>query len=374
MLSALTLVHQGSSATVVAGPYLQLTSTPGTTLVQVIQKGKGSIEVSSSKGRGRELPGIPMATPNQTVRRFVLDGITAGREFSYTVKDGAVSKKYTGFASFSQGQPTRIALLGDSGRGLPGQRLVAKQLSIYKPKLLVHVGDIVYPRGRESEYMKYHFPVYGDLLTRTPSAYAPGNHDTAYRDLKNYPDGLAYYKLWHTPTKKEPWAKDRGNFSFGYGDGYWVILDSNTYNNWRSTAAQTWLRNELKKGAGHKWRFVAFHHPPYHSSDKKKTEIYMRVIAPILEQAKVNIVFCGHVHNYQRAKPTANGPYYIVTGAGGAELYDQKIASDRKLWQPFTQAYVPGYSFTSLEYDARKLSMKQIDSKGKVIDQIAIGR
>jgi acid phosphatase type 7 len=359
---------------VVAGPYLQLASTPGNVLVQLIQTGKTPVTVTAGNHRVRPIADVPLVLPGHRLQRFVVEGVEPGTSFKYTVKAGNNSFTQTGYGSRKPGQATRIAVLGDSGRGLPGQRLIATQLNKYNPQLLVHVGDIVYSHGRESEYLKFHFPVYGEMLSKTPSIAAPGNHDTAYRKLSDYPDGLAYYKLWHTPLKAEPWAKDRGNFGFGYGDAYWVILDSNTYHNWNSQAAKGWLTKELAKGAGYRWRFVAFHHPPFHSSDKKKTELHMRAIAPVLEAGRVNIVFNGHVHNYQRAKPTPKGPYYIVTGAGGAELYDQKFAKDKSKWQPFTQNYQAGYSFTSLEYDANRISMRQINASGRVIDQIKIQR
>jgi acid phosphatase type 7 len=372
-LLVLTAFNPGLKG-VVAGPYLQLGSAPGNVLVQLIQTGKEPLSVEVTGKSVRSMPDIRLAMPGHTLRRFVVEGVAPGSTFNYKVKSGSTSFSGRGTGSRTSGQACRIAVMGDSGRGLPGQRLVAKQLDVYKPNLLVHVGDIVYSHGRESEYLKFHFPVYGNLLSQSPSVAAPGNHDTAYRDLRAYPDGLAYYKLWHTPIKKEPWAKDRGNFSLTYGDAQWVIIDSNTYNNWGSKLAQTWLRRELSKGSRMKWRFVAFHHPPFHSSDKKKDEVYMQSIAPLLEEMKVSIVFCGHVHNYQRAKPTPNGPTYIVTGAGGAELYDQKLAKDRTKWKPFTQQYIPGYSFTALEYDAKKLVLKQINTSGKVIDTFSIGR
>lgn len=366
MLNALVpaLLAQTSNG-IIAGPYLQLASSPGAMVVQVIQQGDIKLSLSAAGKTIKPLPSIEMATPGLFVRKWLVSGVKNGGTWSYQIGN----KKFTahGLAALK----VRIAVFGDSGRGLPGQRLVATQLAKYDPELIVHVGDIVYPRGRESEYLKYHFPVYGSVLAKTPSVAAPGNHDTAYRDLRAYPDGLGYYKLWHVPNLKQKWSKGPGNFSFAYGNAYWVILDSNTYIDWKGKEPQAWLKAELAKGAKHKWRFVAFHHPPYHSSDKKKDELHMRAVAPLFEAAKVTAVFNGHVHNYQRTKPIG-GVTYFVTGAGGAELYDQKIAANKKLWKPFTAAYIPGYSFSSLEYDAQQAIVRQIDTKGKVIDTVKL--
>lgn len=366
MITALVPALLGQSTSgLIAGPYLQLASSPGTMVVQVIQQGDIKYTLTAKGLSVKALPSITMSTPGLFVRKWAVSGLKPGQVWSYTLN----SRTY-----LAHGLPNgkaRLAIFGDSGRGLPGQGLVAKQIAKYDPSLIVHVGDIVYPRGRESEYLKYHFPVYGGVLSKTPSVAAPGNHDTAFRDLKAYPDGLAYYKLWHLPNLKQPWSKGPGCFGFAYGDAYWVILDSNPYINWKAAGPQNWLKQELAKGSKFKWRFVAFHHPPFHSSDKKKDELHMKAVVPLFEQARVTAVFNGHVHNYQHTKPI-NGVTYFVTGAGGAELYDQQIAKNKKLWKPFTVAYIPGYSFTSLEYDRSGATVRQIDTKGKVIDTVIL--
>jgi acid phosphatase type 7 len=358
-------------------PYLQLTKLPSEMLVQWVGDAKASYSVKMGSSVAKEQKAIGLVTPGKVVRRFLLRGLPINRDFQYVIASGQKQMTFTGHGSRSATEASRLAIFGDSGRGLPGQRLMGKQLAKYDPDLIVHTGDIIYPDGRERDYFKFHFPVYGDILSRTPSVYAAGNHDTAYRDLKRIPDGLAYYKLWSGIGSKLPFAKDVGNFSFSYGAAFWVILDSNPYTNWNSPAAKTWLRTELAKGAGAKWRFVAFHHPPYHSSKKKEKEVHMQAVAPIFEAMKVTAVFNGHVHNYQRSVPigpAGRGPVYIVTGAGGAELYDQKIAKTPTLWKKFTAKYLTGYSFTSLIYDAKSCRLQQIDSQGKVIDQVRFTR
>jgi acid phosphatase type 7 len=354
---------------IVAGPYLQLASTPGSVVVQFIQSGEAPIKVTSGSSTVKFVGAEKLRTPGLRTVKFLINGVA--ENFKYSVTADGKTLNYSGKGS-PRTQKVRFTIFGDSGRGLPGQFALAKQIDKFDSNLIVHVGDIVYPNGRESEYLKFHFPVYGKTLSRIPSVAAAGNHDTAYRDLKRYPDGLAYYKVWHIPQNKQKWSKDVGNFSFTYGNTFWVILDSNTYNNWKGADAQNWLRSELKKGQSAAWRFVAFHHAPYHSSNKKKDEIYMQAIAPILEVGRVNAVFCGHVHNYQRTRFEIQKPTYFVTGAGGAELYDQKIAADPSKWRHFTATYLPGYSFTGLEVDGTKAIVRQIDLKGRTIDSVEL--
>lgn len=383
-------------------------------------------EVKWRAGGENDVPGKPLKalrlkSAPSGLQRWVLSGLPADGRYIYEIYKGSrlvfrqVSENHR-----SRSGPIKIAVLGDSGRGLPGQKRVARELYRSSPEFLIHVGDIVYPNGRESEYRKFHFPVYNGnlknggfpILRRVVSVGAPGNHDTAYRNLDRYPDGLAYYYLWQHPTGlkavdastvnkvKAGLANNPGNFTFAAGPVFGVVLDSNTYVSWDSTAARTWLDDALSKGESYPWRVVVFHHPPFHSSDKKKDEVYMSTILPILSKHKVALVLNGHVHNYQSTYPiswdesaqkmkiernwailgkrNAAGPQvgtvFVVTGAGGAELYDQKLAGNRGKWKPFTRTYIPGYSFSMLEVDSKKLGFKQIADNGRILDSFTIER
>jgi predicted phosphodiesterase len=293
-------------------------------------------------------------------------------------------------------QPFRMVVVGDIGRGTRGQKLVASQMAKANPDLVVVPGDIVYPHGRMQEYRKFFFPVYEGLLARSLWVGVTGNHDTLYRDLRRYPDGLAYYDYWYQPTNgpSGPGEGQSANFSFVYGDTHWTVLDSNPYFRWTQPRNQAWLEQAVRTGSRYRWNLVTFHQPPYHSSDKKKDEVYMRAVADIFTRHKVDVVFNGHVHNYQRTWPMrtsargqqwqldrvwngvdrtrANGTIYVVTGAGGAELYDQRLARTRERWKPFTAQYLGGHSFTLVDASWDRLAFQQIGTDGRILDRFTI--
>jgi hypothetical protein len=145
----------------------------------------------------------------------------------------------------------------------------------------------------------------------------------------------------------------------------------------------------------------------------------MRLLSPLFEKLKIDLVLTGHVHNYQRSVPllfvpkknetgdrymispegkvdgtftldvqfdgdgdtTPNGIIYIVTGGGGGGLYDVSLSQKPELWKhepqenwaPFTQKLISDrHSFTWIETNGRVLMLQQIDLTGKVIDQIKI--
>jgi hypothetical protein len=125
----------------------------------------------------------------------------------------------------------------------------------------------------------------------------------------------------------------------------------------------------------------------------------MRLVSPLLDSGKVDIVFAGHVHNYQRSFPMRlnpdqmnkrklttdswildklfdgntntrpNGIIYIVTGAGGQVLYNPEQQNDPSSWQKFTDKFISLiHTFSLVEIDGKKLKFSQIGTDGAVLD------
>ena len=90
---------------------------------------------------------------------------------------------------------------------------------------------------------------------------------------------------------------------------------------------------------------------------------------PILERHHVDVVFAGHEHNYQRAHPRRNGEFvesgpgttYIVTGGGGAPLYETR--DDRIL-----AAKRAAYHYVRAEVSGLHLRLSALDANGELID------
>ncbi len=258
-----------------------------------------------------------------------LTGLKPGEQFSYRVRQSEeVVFQATGRARKAVGQPYRFAVFGDCAQMTDGQRAIANQVVQAKPDFLFITGDIVYSRGKIAEYREKYFPYYNTeetpLIRSTLLLAAPGNHDTAGADFTRDPDAMAYFYYWSQPTngfvapppmvgteeaKKAfldaagPTFPKMANFSFDYGNSHWTVLDSNKYNDWTKPEFREWLIKDLKAAQNAGWRFVGFHHPGFNSSKVHFGDQWMRLLAPIFEQYIVDIVFAGHVHNYQRSWP-----------------------------------------------------------------------
>ena len=275
------------------------------------------------------------------VYHATLAGLAPGGRFAYRVGQGPRPLfEAEARARVPAGTPHRVALVGDIAAGTSGASKIAWRIGQEKPDLLVITGDIVYSRGRISEYATRFFPVYNaddaspgqgaPILRSTLSVAAPGNHDTATSDLGNVPDALGYFLAWSQPLNGPlgdpegpnvprligpadriaayraaagPAFPRMANFSFDCGDVHWTVIDANQYVDWTNPELRDWVARDLASAPAGSWRLVAFHQPGFNSSVAHAFEQQMRLLADVFERGGVAVAFGGHVHEYQRTKP-----------------------------------------------------------------------
>ena len=386
------------------------------------------------------------------VYRAGLTNLAPGGTFQYRVlKGGQVVFSATARAPKSADQAYRFVAFGDCGAGSKDQKPLAGGRFSSQPDFVMIPGDIVYDRGLIVDYRKKFWPVYNadepceagvPLIRSVPFMAAPGNHDLDTRDLDKYPDALAYYLYWDQPlngpigteggplvpaltaseANRRAFIEAAGdayprmaNFSFDYANAHWTILDSNPYVNWTDPALKSWVASDLAGAKNATWRFVVFHHPGFNSSREHFEQQQMRLLAPVFEAGKVDIVFNGHVHNYQRSFPlkfepdkngtllvggrenktvrgrvvngqwqldksfdgstdtTPNGVIYLITGAGGQHLYNPEQNDDPDSWQKFTEKFFSTvHSLTVADVDGKTMTIRQVAADGQELDHFTI--
>lgn len=438
-LLALTLVSQEPTLKPTEKPYLQLGQESGTGLEIVWRRPKGAdagvIEWAQGDGAWKAattLPGYSWEIPGNPANDFhrVKIDPKPGTDFRYRlVIGGKTVAASTGHARPASGTRQKFVVFGDCGRGTASEAAVAYQASVLDPDYVVIPGDIVYDRGTLSEYDGKFFPYYNahtadsakgaPLMGRSTFVGVPGNHDIGSVDTAKNPDLWGYFLLWSQP-KNGPFTQfgERGtpvlsgptkdklvaaagdrapvtaNYSFDMGDAHWLVLDSNSYGDFKGEKLRNWIDQDLRSTTK-KWKFVTFHHPPFHSSIKHEDDLQMRALHEIFLRNHVDVVWTGHVHNYQVSRPISSqrgedfafdpvwdgksktntdGVIYVVEGAGGAPLYDPEFTDDQSKWKPFTLKYKATFSFGLVTLDGNTLTLVQRDTVGRVIDEWTLAK
>lgn len=209
-------------------------------------------------------------------------------------------------------KPTRIWVLGDMGFGSVEQNQVRDAYYNYTGNtytdLWLWLGDNAYNSGTDAEYQNNVFNNrYEKMLRQTVVWPAAGNHEMYASNAVT--ETGPYYELFNFPTNGEAGGVPSGKkayYSYNYANIHFVVLESTTAS-FRTIggAMMNWLQADLAANT-QKWTVVYFHHPPYsmgsHNSDTETELIEMRQnFVPILEQYKVDLVLCGHSHNYERS-------------------------------------------------------------------------
>ncbi|MBV9863751.1 MAG: metallophosphoesterase [Abitibacteriaceae bacterium] len=339
-------------------PYIQWTTPTSAYLVWNTDKPSSSaVEVMSPLVRPIGQRRVVTA-PARVVQHIIkLSGLKPGTTYSYQVSsDGVVLKSGQFQTAKLPSQPFHFAVWGDSGAGSTGQKRLAVQIEKDHPDFLVHTGDLIYEHGEASKYDPNFFRIYAPILARVPFYGCLGNHDT---DTRN---GQPFFDNFVLPRNGPPGLTPERNYSFDYASAHFVVLDTNQSEETLRRVVAPWLENDLRRSRA-LWKFAVFHQPVYSSGPHGDEPCCKRVLAPIFSRQKVDVVFNGHDHDYERFKPQG-GVVYIVTGEGGANRYKRKSV------RPITAFYSNSdWSFTRIAINGRTLQGQQISTTGAVIDR-----
>ena len=280
-----------------------------------------------------------------------------------------------------------LHIVGDTGgiKTPQDQDLVAAQMeqdpavadTTMRPAYFYHLGDVVYYYGQASEYYSQFYEPY--LHYDAPILAIPGNHDGDVIDT-SVPSLAAFVENFcSTGPHLSSEAGDSGRDTMTQPNVYWT-LDTpfatfiGLYTNvpeggWMDNTQISWLQSELTAAPQNKALIVSMHHPIYSADVYHSGSAYMHTI---LDQAIQNsgrmpdIVYAGHVHNYQRYTRTLNGRAipYIVAGAGGYyNLHTMQQVQGAPLQTPYPLPDEEGVVLESYCDNHHGYLLMQIDSQ-----------
>ncbi len=241
----------------------------------------------------------------------------------------------------------RLLVIGDSGTGSDKQHELARVILRYRQtfpfEFVLMLGDNMYGSEKAVDYKQKFENVYRPLLDQKVKFYAAlGNHDDSNQRFYEFfnMEGQEYYRF------------KKGNASF-------YSLNSN----YMDKKQIDWCNDELAKDTA-TWKIAFFHHPPYSSGGAHGSDTKLRqIVEPIFLKHRVNVVFAGHEHFYERIKPQ-NGISYFLSGAGG-KLRKGDVRKDSPLT---AKAYDDDISFMLVEIDDKEMHFQVVSRTGTTVD------
>jgi predicted phosphodiesterase len=246
-----------------------------------------------------------------------------------------------------QKNSVRFAVIGDSGTGDQQQYDVAQKMEAYRQAVgfdfVIMLGDNIYGGHDAKDFaQKFELP-YKPMLDRGVKFYASlGNHDD--------PNVEPRYKGFNMGGERY--------YTFKKQDVQFLALDS-TY---MDPKQLTWVDNTLRS-SGASWKICYFHHPLYNFGKMHGSDLDLRnQLKPMLTLYRVNVVFSGHEHAYERVKPQ-DGIYYFVLGSSG-KLQRNDFRGNGMMEKNFDR----DRAFMLVEIAGDQLFFQTISRSGETVD------
>lgn len=421
------------SAGLSRGPYLQSGSLDGITIRWRTAVAENSrIELGTVYGVYPVVVSDASVVTEHVVR---VTGLSVDTKYFYRIGNSTAvqlpdaNQFFTTLPASNTSRRIRIVAFGDCGRGnIPYQD---DNLANYRTYLTANgidaadawllLGDNAYDFGSDAEFSSKFFGIYGSNIMENHKLYpSPGNHDygnsAGNKSLRN----MAYHTSFTVPqsgesggvasNKQNYYSFDIGNIHFLSLDSYGIESDGTSIETSGSSALKTWLTADLAANTK-KWTIAYWHHPPYtkgsHNSDSEGDLVNIRQnFIGFLETRGVDMIVCGHSHNYERgylvknytgnwasfnagthavstssatytsgatcpyvynSTPANHGTVYVVAGSAGASgTMNTGFATN-----PMPYAVNDGGLFY-FEVEDNRLDAKMLRRNGTVFDQFTI--
>jgi 3',5'-cyclic AMP phosphodiesterase CpdA len=336
-----------TSPSILVGPYTQYQTTTSIIVLWETSDTTQNNEVHWGLTPDCEHITLERIVIDQNLHKVTISGLEPSTQYYYKVKSDEVeSTVYVFYTAFNKEDEIRFVAYGDS-RGAwdnwVATESVSKAIEKEHPEFVLHTGDLVHNGTIQEEWLGC-FSASGFI-----------HNSTLYPVLGNHEQyGSPYFSYFVLP-KNERW------YSFDNGPVHFIGLDSN-YRSAIKIRQTIWFILDLLKNT-QPFTIVFFHHPLYSSGNHGSYEGLRMIWEPILDHFKVDIVFNGHDHSYERGY--VHNVTYIVTGGGGAPLYDVGVSN----WTIYSEKT---YHYCLITANQSELDFKAIKPDGTVFDSFQI--
>jgi len=252
-----------------------------------------------------------------------------------------------------------FAVVGDTRSGHTAHQAIVDaivdELSPEYPDLYFNTGDLVADGGDKSDWRIF-FPIEEDILRHTIYSPSYGNHEVPDLGHTNY-----FQKFFNSGDPISHW------YAFPYGNAYFIVL--NTQKSLSPALSQgQFISAQLALAESDPdidFIFVFFHQPGMTTSTSHtpSADVLTSLFEP-MQNHNVDAVFTGHNHLYERG--LINGIYHVVTGGGGAGLYNYIDPYTSDGWVLGPRESVNHYCMVTVDDASYTVYVKRLD--GSVID------
>lgn len=323
-MEMLALSPSPGGANISRGPYLQ-----SVTSSSIILHWKTDAAVDSKVTYGTDSTNLNLEvvlTPTTTDHIVQLNGLTPFTKYFYSIgsstgviQSGLDNYFITSPISGTEGKYT-FWINGDCGTNTTHQENVRDRYIEYMNGKPTHgwllLGDNAYNSGTESEYTNNFFNIYqGNVMKNMPLWPVLGNHDYANSGARQNDHAVPYFDIFDLPSNAQAGgvpSNTEAFYSYDYGNVHFLALDSygkedNATRLYDTLGAQVqWIKADLLANTK-PWVVAYWHHAPYtmgsHNSDSESELVQIRQkFIRILERNGVDLILCGHSHDYERSK------------------------------------------------------------------------
>lgn len=357
-------LHPASDPRLVVGPYLRDVTVDAMTIAWETEAPEGT---AVEYGTEEPLAWRAEVAGRASMHAVRLTGLPASSAVFYRIvpargePSGPASATHRAQLDRGPGAPVTFAVVGDTQDQCGAWGGLAERIRAERPAFVLHVGDIVEEGNELGRWRSEFFAPARRLFATTPVWAVLGNHEA---------DSPLYYRYFGGPPPG--WRQ-----SFVFGDAECFLVDSERDLS-PGSEQYVWLDRALaRSGAG--WRFVAVHRPPF-TSDRDEYgdtarggcpegDPRTRPLVPLLEAHGVDVLFCGHVHAYERSQPVRDGRVdddgvvYVQTGGGGGRLEE---SADTRSWHAAALRRCHHYVTVSLQGETMEL--RAYDAGGGLFD------
>ncbi|MGZ3420066.1 MAG: metallophosphoesterase family protein [Polyangiales bacterium] len=350
------LAAPSAEAAFVRGPYPQDLSARGASLLFELDA-PHAVKLSVARGGGPTIKTTDGA--KDTAHELAISGLEPATTYDWTlsVDDGTTEKGSFTTAPVDDRTFTFL-LYGDNRTNPYAHATLVERMQKTPGDFLVNTGDMVYDGSQAKEWLSF-FAIEKALLRERCLFPTIGNHEIA---MPTSEGAQRYARVFRVPAPID--AAERW-YTFRWGSARFFVLDAQDE---FATTERAWLEKSLTEAdaePGLVFRFAVLHHGPYSSGLHGGNESMIVTRVPeLLKAHKVDLVFSGHDHAYERGD--ANGLRYIVSGGGGAPLYREHRN------EIYTKKFEAAYHFLSIEVAKTAVTLTTIRLDGSTIERCSL--